>query len=259
MEETVNMKTLATRAALAAAVFVAAACDSTGAGKNAKGGAIDDEDVLPAGVVEVVNVNHAPDGRVTYVLKNVSGQLQEDLTYRVKFHYAGTENNKDGNGKAFQIADDVQVSLERDLVLLKSDAAKSVVVDNPRPGQAVKDTRILVQVSPPVPSVARDAGSQGTFFLNHALECVGMASEDEIRAGNLWIELENVSDRALSELEGRAVFVDQFTKEKISETKWTSMPDLPQRGARSRVQFDLSGLGKVGNFSFLVKIRQQSL
>lgn len=247
---------LALGAALVAAAFAVAACNSDGAGKGGGGGAGADDalrDELPEGIVAVAGVDHAPDGRVTYTLKNVSGKLQEDLTYHVEFHYQAT-----GKG-AIDIADEVEVSPERDLVLLKSDTAKTVSAENPKPGTPVKATKLAVQSSPPVAAVARDGSNPGTFFVNRALECVGMASEDEIRAGSLWIEVENVSDRALSELEARAVFVDQFTKEKAAETKWTAVKDLGKRGARARIAFDLSGLGKVGNLSFLVKIRQTSL
>jgi len=252
----VSTRTLAFGVALAAAAFAAAACNSDGGSKGGGGGGAgtDDVDVLPAGgIVEIVGRDLAPDGRVTYTLKNASGKLQEDLTYRVNFHYPSTAQS------VINIADDVEVSPERDLVLLKSDVAKQITIENPKPGHKVLATKIAVQVSPPVAAVARDAGNPGTFFLNHALECVGMASEDEIRAGSLWIEVENVSDRALSELESRAVFVDQMTKEKAAETKWTPVKDLPKRGARARIKFDLGGLGKVGNLSFLVKIRQTSL
>jgi hypothetical protein len=255
MEETVNMKTLATTAALAAAAFVAAACDSTGAGKNGNGASAVNElhDDVPTDVVRVDRRDVAPDGRVTYVLENVSGKLQEDLTYFVEFHYAST-----GKG-AINIADEVEVSPERELVLLKSDLAKQITVDNPKPGQKVLGAKLFVRSTPPVAAVARDASGPGTYFLNHAIECVGMASPDELRAGSLWIEVENVSDRPVSELEAKAVFVDQMTKEKGGETKWTVVRDLPKRGARARVQFDLGGLGKVDNLSFLVKIRQQSM
>jgi hypothetical protein len=241
--------------ALAAATFAAAGCQGGGGGGRGDAAIDGSSDVVPADVVRVVKKESAPDGRVTYVLENVSGKLQEDLTYHVEFHYAA----KGDSETVIKIADDIEFSPERDLVLLKSDTAKVIAVENPRPGQPVKSASISVQSSPPVAAVFREPGNPGTFFLNRALECVGMASEDEIRAGALWIEVENVSDRALSELESKAVFVDQMTKEKVAETKWAAVRDLATKGARARIQYDLSGLGKVGNLSFLVKIRQQSL
>ncbi len=251
-------RSLALAAALAAAALATAACPSTGGkGDGAGGGSSvggDLHDVLPTDIVRVAKLDHAPDGRTTYVLENISGKLQEDLTYHVEFHY----ESKTAGGP-IGIADDLELSPERDLVLLKGDVAKPIVVENPRPGHAVKATTIAVQSSPPIAAVARDANNAGTFFVNHSLECVGMASEDEIRAGSLWIEVENVSDRPVTELEARAVFVDQFTREETAKTKWTAVKDLSRRGARSRIAFDLGGLGKVGALSFLVKIRQQSL
>jgi hypothetical protein len=108
--------------------------------------------------------------------------------------------------------------------------------------------------------VAREGAQRGsgTMFLNRSLECVGMASEDEIRAGTLWITVENTSNRAVSELEGKAVFVDQMTREKKAETKWTVVKDI-KPGQQQRIDLDISGLGRVSGYSFLVKIRQQSL
>jgi len=251
----VKIRTLAMGAALAATAIAAAACDSpktnrTGDGGGRSGG--DLEDTLPVDVVRVVSKEHAPDGRVTYVFENISGKLQEDLTYHVEFHYPASV---EGAIKS----DEIEVSQEKDLVLLKSDLAKSISIENPKPGHAVVATRLAVQSSPPIAAVARDANGPGTYFLNRAIECVGMATPEEIGAGSLWIEIENVSDRAVTELEAKAVFVDQMTKEKGAETKWADVRDLPKKGARSRVDFNLGGLGKVANLSFLVKLRQKSL
>jgi len=254
----VKIRTLAMGAALAAAAVAVAACDSPGTAKNNGGGGAvgatsgDLGDEMPTDVVRVAKKEPGPDGRVTYVLENVSGKLQEDLTFHVEFHYPKTASGAID-------ADDIEVSPERDLVLLKSDVAKSITVENPKPGHKVLGTKLAIQSSPPIAAVARDANNPGTYFLNRAVECVGMASEDDVRAGSLWIEIENVSDRAISELEAKAVFVDQMTKEKGAETKWTAVRDLSKKGARSRITFDLGGLGKVGNLSFLIKIRQQSL
>lgn len=253
-----KIRTLAMGAALAAAAFAVSACDSTGTAKSngGGGGAVgtseDLADEMPTDIVRVAKKEPGPDGRVTYVLENVSGKLQEDLTFHVEFHYPATASGAIN-------ADDIEVSPERDLVLLKSDVAKSITVDNPKPGHKVLATKLAVQSSPPIAAVARDANGPGTYFLNRAIECVGIASEDEVRARSLWIEIENVSDRSVSELEAKAVFVDQMTKEKGGETKWTAVRDISKKGARARIQFDLGGLGDVKNLSFLVKIRQQSL
>jgi hypothetical protein len=237
-----------------AAAFAAAGCSSDGSGKSGGPSFANDstgDEPLP-GVVKIAGVNRAPNGRVTYSLANISGKLQEDLAYHVNFMY-------DPNVKsAIEIREDREVSPERDLVLLKSDTAKEVVVDNPRPGMVVRGTTIEVQDSPPVGAVAREGDQKGTgtMFLNRALECVAMATEDEIRAGTLWITVENTSTRAVSELEAKAVFMDHSTK--MAETKWATVRDV-KPGAQTRIDFNIAGLGRVATWTFLVKIRQQSL
>jgi hypothetical protein len=45
---------------------------------------------------------------------------------------------------------------------------------------------------------------------------------------------------------------------KHGETKWTTVKDV-KPGAKTRIEFNISGLGRVSNYTFLVKIRQQSL
>jgi hypothetical protein len=241
-----------------AEAFGVAGCASGGSGGSGGAAFVSDhaESEPLAGVVKIVKVDRAQDGRVTYTLANISGKLQEDLAYHVNFMYDPSANS------AFGIREDREVTSERDLVLLKSESAKEIVVENPRPGHVVRATTIEVQDSPPVAAVAREGAAKGTgtIFLNRALECVGMATEDEIRAGALWIEVENVSDRAVSELEAKAVFVDAMDKEheKHGETKWTTVKDV-KPGARTRIEFNIAGLGKVSNYTFLVKIRQQSL
>jgi hypothetical protein len=245
------------RLVVAAAAFAAAGCASGGGGGGGAEFTSDRAGDKPLpGVVEIVKVDRAQDGKVTYTLSNVSGKLQEDLAYHVNFIYDPSVKG------AIEMREDREVSPERDLVLLKSDTAKDVVVENPRPGHVVRATMIEVQDSPPVAAVARDGATKGTgtLFLNRALECVAMASEDEIREGKLWIDVENVSERAVSELEAKAVFVDAMDKEnaKRGETKWTTVKDV-KPGARTHVQFNIAGLGKVSNYTFLVKIRQQSL
>jgi hypothetical protein len=238
----------------AAAAFAAAGCSSDGSGRSGGPSYASDAaggEPLP-GVVRIAGVNRAPNGRATYSLENVSGKLQEDLAYHVNFTYDPTV------GSAIEIREDREVSPERDLVLLKSDTAKEVVVENPRPGKVVRGTTIEVQDSPPVGAVAREGNQAGTgtMFLNRALECVAMASEDEIRAGTLWITVENTSNRPVSELEAKAVFMDHSTK--MAETKWTTVRDI-KPGAQTRIDLNITGLGRVATWTFLVKIRQQSL
>lgn len=241
-----------------AAAFAAAGCASDGSGGGGSASVKNDyadSEPLP-GVVRIVKIVRAPDGKATYTLSNISGKLQEDLACHVNFIY---DPSVDG---AIAVRENREVSPERDLVLLKSDTAKDVVFENPRPGQPVRATIIEVQDSPPVAAVARDGAQMGTgtTFLNRALECVGMASEDEIRDGKLWIDVENVSGRAVTELEAKAVFVDPLDKDhaKHGETKWTTVKDV-KPGARTRIAFNIADLGRVSNYTFLVKIRQQSL
>lgn len=240
-----------------ALALAGAGCGSDKQQKADASGRIDSSGEPLPGIVRIVGVEHGEGGKVTYRVANISGKLQEDLAYRIRFRYQAT-----GQG-AISIADDWETTLARDLVLLKGDTSKDVTAENPRPGTEVKETELDIQNTPPVDTVARDDGppGSGTLFLERTLECTKMAGEDEVRAGKLWIELENVSSRPASELEARVVFIDvdmQGVSHKQAETKWAPIADL-KPGARGKVTFDVSNLGRVGVFKFLVKIRQQSL
>lgn len=216
-------------------------------------GRIDSSGEPIPGVVRIVGVDHDASGKVTYRLANISGKLQEDLAYSIRFRYPAT-----GQG-AISIADDWEPTPVRDLVLLKSDTAKEITAESPRPGSPVKETELNVENTPPVGIVAREKGppGSGTLLLDRSLECVLMAGEDEVRAGKLWLEFENVSGIRVTELETRAVFVDG-DGQKQAETKWIGLKDL-EPGARGRVTFDIAELGRVAAFTLLVKVRQQSL
>ena len=228
-----------------------AGCKSGGQTTSASGRIDSAGEPLP-GIVKIVGVDSGADGRITYRLENISGKVQEDLSYRIAFRYPETETS------AFKLYEWDAAPL-RDLVLLKSDTAKEISADNPRPGSEIKETILNVENTPPVGAVARDDGppGSGSLFLERALECVKMAGEDEVRAGKLWIEFENVSGRRVTELEARAVFVDGDGA-KQAESKWIGMRDL-EPAARGRVDFDISGLGRVAVFTLLIKVRQQSL
>lgn len=250
-------RTCAPSLSLFATLILLGACASNGGGAEGgagnghpTGGDVDGKIALP-GVVRIAKVAHAPDGKVTYYLENISGKVQEDLTYWIDFSYPAV-----GNG-AIEIREDHRVTPERDLVLLKSDLDKPVTESNPEPGKKVESTKITVQDSPPVAVVARDASGSGTPLLNGALECVGLSPEED-RFGDsptLWIEVENVSGKAISGLEAKAVFVGSADKK---QSKWTGVKDL-KPGARARVEFNLAGLGRLSTYTFFVKIRQQSL
>lgn len=238
---------------LAATVLAAAACASNGGGGKTGTPQMGDVAGTEAlkGVVRIAKVDRGPDGKVTYYLENISGKLQEDLTYRVYFTYPG------GGQGAIEVREFTEISPERDLVLLKGDTAKAVTEPNPDPKRTVQTTKIEVQDSPPVGVVARDASGSGTPLLNGALECVGLSPEED-RFGDsptLWIEVENVSGKAISGLEAKAVFVGSADKK---QSKWTGVKDL-KPGARARVEFNLAGLGRLSTYTFFVKIRQQSL
>lgn len=234
-----------------------AGCKGEGGSKatDAAGNIDSAGEALP-GVVRIEGVEHGADGKVTYRLANISGRVQEDLSYRITFRYPPTAQSV---GTLYEW----DATPLRDLVLLKSDTAKDISADNPRPGQKVLETKLYLENIIPVDTVSRDDGppGSGTLFLDRALECVTMAGEDAVRAGTLWIELENVSSRKISDLEARVVFIDmdrQGTSRKVAESSWTPVAEL-QPGARGKVQFDLSQVGRVGSYKFLVKIRQQSL
>ena len=242
-------------AALAAALT---GCGSSGQATSVDAsGRIDSAGEPLPGIVKILGVEPGADGGITYRVANISGGLQEDLSYRIAFRYPETGNS------AMKLYEWDATPL-KDLVLLKSDADKEISADNPRPGQKVLETKLTVESTPPVDTVARTGGAAGTGtqFLERSLECTAMATEDDVRAGTLWIELENVSSRPLSELEARVVFIDIVDRlgnsRKQAETNWTPLAEL-KPGARGKVQFDLAGLGRVGSYKFLVKIRQQSL
>ena len=247
-------RNLAQSLTLAAAAIACGACSSNGGTSGGGighpvGGDAAGEAAL-AGVVRIAKVDRAPDGKVTYYLENISGKTQEDLTYRIDFMFPPKSTG------AIDVREDHRVTPEKDLVLLKSDTAKAVTEPNPEPGNQVQATRILVQDSPPVGVVARDASGAGTLLLNGTIECVGLSPEDD-RFGDsptLWIELENVSGRPISSLEAKAVFVGSVDKK---QTKWTAVKDM-KPGARARIAFDLAGMGRVSTYNFFVKIRQQA-
>ena len=239
-------------------VVLAAALLGCGSSKQSRsaGGILDSSGEALPGVVQIVGVEHGADGKVTYKLSNISGRVQEDLSCSIAFRYPDT-------AQSAMVLHEWQPTPLRDLVLLKSDTAKEITEANPRPGQKVLETKLTVESTPPVDTVAREQGppGSGTLFLpERSLECVTMAGEDDVRAGKLWIELENVSAKRVSDLEARVVFIDvdrQGTSRKQAETKWTPVAELDP-GKRGKVEFDLAGLGPVGSYKFLVKIRQLS-
>jgi hypothetical protein len=232
-------------------------CSSSSDGRAAPGkagsSALNDQaggEPLP-GVVAIRRVDRAPDGGVRYAIQNISGKDQEDLAYFISFFYESQL------GTAIETVGDRETTLERDIDLLRG-AEKEIAAANPRPGKKPLGTELTVRESPPVAAVARSGGVRGTgsTFMNRELECVGMATEDEVRAGSLWLDVENVGTKAVTDLEAKAVFVDSGTAQRIAETKWRPVGDvLPGRGP-TRVKFDISELGRVSHLTMLVKIRQ---
>ena len=203
------------------------------------------------GIVRLKSVERTPEGGVRYVVENISGRDQEELAYFVSFFFPSQEDT------AIKKLGDRDTTPQRDLVLLRG-TEREITAANPRPGAPCLGTTIDVLNNEAVPVVTR-GDTPGTLFLNKSLECVAMSTEDDLRDSKLWIEFENVSRRAISELEAKVQFHDPgAANRKVGETKWTPVRDI-QPGQRGRVQFDVASLGRLSNTIFLVKIRQQAL
>jgi hypothetical protein len=245
-------------AALAASALALVACDSSSGSRGAaplaeaKSDQAGEEPL--AGVVRIKSVTRAPDGGVRYVLENISGKDQEDLSYFISFLFPSQV------GTAITMLGDREATPQRDLVLLRG-TEKELAAGNPRPGTASQGTRIDVFSNEAVPVVARSAGEPGTLFFNKTIECVAMAPEDDQRGANprLWIEFENVSANSITDIEAKVQFHDPSAgNRKVGETNWTPLSNLSPH-QRARIDFDLSGVGRISNRIFLVKIRQQAL
>ncbi len=108
---------------------------------------------------------------------------------------------------------------------------------------------------PPIATLARTKDQPGSKLLSGALECVGLSGEDDVRAGKLSLEVENVSAGALSGLEASVAFRDVFAAGRTAaETAWTSVPDAAA-GARARIDFDIAKLGRVARYAMVVRVR----
>lgn len=255
MEVIVSKKSIS--AVLAALALTAlAGCQSPGdaADTGPAAGSMNDHngDEPLRGIVRIKNVSRTADGSVKYLVENISGRDQEDLGYFVSFFFPAEEKT------VVKKVGDRETTPQRDLVLLRG-SEREITAQNPRPGVLCLGTTIDVLNNEAVPVVTR-GDNPGTLFLNRSLECVAMSSEDDVRESKkLWIEFENVSSRPVSEIEAKAQFHDPgAANAKVGETKWTSVRDV-QPKARTRVEFDLSSLGRLSNRIFLVKVRQQSL
>lgn len=249
-------KSLVPGIALSAALLLVAGCSSDGATRDSqvvlgsKNDNAGDEPIKD--VVRIKSIDRSPDGSVRYVVENVSGRDQEELAYFVSFFFPADETSAI---KQEGVRDTTPM---RDILLLRG-AEREVTAQNPRPGAPCLGTTIDVVNNEAVPVVTR-GDTAGTLFLNRALECVAMSTEDDVRVQKkLWLEFENVSSRAISEIEAKAQFHDPGAgNAKVGETKWTRVKDVQPR-QRTRVEFDLASLGRLSNTIFLVKIRQQSL
>lgn len=242
-------------AALAAA-FAAAGCGSSGGETGGGGGGPNDQpgDIVEFGgqqVARIVSVDRGTarqDGKVRYVIENVSGRDQEDLVYSVTFAFPPGAM---GGDIAMQY--ELDTTVERGFALFSNDRSKALDAVMPEASRAgaLLGTKLNLAIEPPALTMSRSASGPGTRFVGNRLECVGQAPfEDD--PSELWLEFENVSNQKLSNLEVQILFVD--TK---ARTKWKSMPTV-NPGERKRVNPDIRGLD-AGDRRFLVKVRQAAL
>ncbi|MCE9634739.1 MAG: hypothetical protein K8T90_03450 [Planctomycetes bacterium] len=243
----------------AASAVSLGACASDGDGGSSGGGgrsSSDAQGALLADAVRIASIDRNAvntEGRVRYVVDNVSGADQEDLTWSVSFLFPPRQVESD-----ISVAEESETTSERSLVMLRGDAGKvldaTCAAFNERraAGQAVIGTRLRVAKNEPAFPMARSAGSPGTRFLNK-LEMVAVSNiEDASDPTELVLEFENISGSKASELEVQAVFPRSGMR-----TKWRALP-AAGAGQRTRAVLDLRGVN-IGDRQFLVKVRQQDL
>ena len=247
--------------------LAAVACSATGPAKGDKTTYRDDVaggEPL-AGVVQIVSIDRSTvntDGTVRYRVKNLTQQDQETLSARVIFYYPPSE----GSDIALPYEADV---IDVKLPLFKGQdnyelvATSEAFAERSAAGEAVLATELDVTLEVLVPVLARTAAAPGTRLLNGRLECVGISPEDA-RLGldgtkpELWIEFENVSAKAVRNVQVSAVFMDTRGDVTTGETGWTRMSRV-EPGERRRVELNLEGAGVVRNRPFLVRMKKGSL
>ncbi|MCG3134903.1 MAG: hypothetical protein HMLKMBBP_02311 [Planctomycetes bacterium] len=249
-------RALVTFAASVLALAAGACASDTGGGGTAAAAGPNDQpgDVIEFGgqqIARIVSVDRGTarsDGKVRYVVENISGRDQEDLVYSVTYAFPPGAM---GGDIAMQY--ELDTTVERGFALFSNDRSKaldSVMPDASRAG-ALLGTKLNLAIEPPALTMSRTASGPGTRFVGNRLECVGQAPfEDD--PSELWLEFENVSNQKLSNLEVQILFVD--TK---ARTKWKSMPTV-NPGERKRIAPDIRGLD-TGDRRFLVKVRQAAL
>lgn len=241
-------------AVLCAAAVPAAACGSLDDGQGRA--RTDEAGAVIAEVVRVASVDRSSvnqDGRVRYVVDNLSAADTEDLVWSVTFVFP-----RGAGGGEIEVDEVAETTAERPLKLARGEKGRLLeavcgqFAERRAAGQAVVGTRLNVLVNPPVFTVARDAsGNPGTRFANNRIECVGQ-SDIYADDGTLSIEFENVSDRRVSDLRVQVVFTESRDR-----TKWKAIPEMAP-GQRAKVTLDIRGL-RLGARDFLVKVEAQDV
>lgn len=221
-------------------------------------GTSDAEGSVVAGVARISRIDRSTvnqDGKVRYVLDNVSGADQEDLLWSVSFLFPG----RSVGAGAISTDEQAETTSEKTLILLRGEQGKvleaqcGALAEHRARGETVIGTRLNVAPNPPVPTLARTASQRGTMLASGRLECVGQSDiESPASPTELVLEFENLSSAKVSDLELQVLFVSSRVR-----SKWRAIPAMAP-GQRGRVVVDLQGLD-IGDRSFLVKIQQQAL
>lgn len=235
---------------------VAPTVEGDSAGDVPRGLSGDDRGLLRIARVDRSQLNTT--GTVRYYVENLAGRDIQDLSYRILFKWPPSSTD-------FDMPFESEVTDLQPLKLFDGAAAQELVgqsqlfAQRSAAGQQILSTELFVEADRPVAIVDRSGGSEGTRFVNGALECTALSSEDLLYQSppSLWIEFENVGSRRLSSLEIMAVFVDTAGNTS-AETAWADVPTIAP-GGQARVTFDLSGAGNVRNREIRVKVRQKSI
>jgi hypothetical protein len=221
-----------------------------------------------AGIVRIAQIDRsaaATSGVVKYYIDNVSGQLQEDLSWNVVFMYPPRQR-----GVNVVLPYDSDVTASKDLEMVGGQrgvvltATSTEFASRTAAGEQLLATRLVVQKIELVPMVERDpVTGPGTKVLSGRLECVGLSPADDRIIKNppeLWIELENVSSQPVEDVEVKAVFMSSDGRTRAGETGWHAISSV-QPGQAQRVTLDLSRINRsvARTGSFVVKVKLKEL
>lgn len=200
------------------------------------------------------------DGSVTYRIDNVSDEDLESLSATVVFYYPPSGDSE------IALSFETDVTEERSVVLFKGQsgfeisATSRVFAERKAKNQKLLATRLDVTREELVAAVERDAETPGTRLFNGRLECVAISPEDDrVRFDNptLWVDLENISPRNVSNLEVKVVLLETVSRRRARESGWHKVKTLGP-GQVGRATIDLSKLGRIFGEDILLKVRQSA-